>query len=57
MSTSTETVPTRVETGAASNWAHRVFAFGYLGVCAVAMIGWTAGLGWITISVANRLLF
>jgi hypothetical protein len=57
MSTSTETVPASVEAGAASNWTHRVFAFGYLGVCAVAMIGWTAGLGWITISVANRLLF
>jgi hypothetical protein len=45
------------ESAASRKWMDRLLGVGFLGITAVAMVGWLTGLGWAAISVTKWLFF
>jgi hypothetical protein len=57
MNSRSETLSTAASHFSASGWKKSLFKAGYLTVIAVAMVGWVAGLGWLTMSAARWLFY
>jgi hypothetical protein len=58
MDSHTETIPDGATPDVgASKWYQRFLTVGFLGTCALAMIGWFTALAWGAISLARWLFF
>jgi hypothetical protein len=56
MDSHTETIPDRATPDVgASKWYQRFLTVGFLGTCALAMIGWLTALGWAALSLISWL--
>jgi hypothetical protein len=50
-------IPFDAESAASGKWMHRLLGVSFLGITAVAMVGWLTALGWAAISVTKWLFF